>query len=602
MRVSATARRGENFRANRLGNSGHQAAPGMRVWRRLRLLAIAGAVAAGCSSEPAPVDSADLLLMNGHVYRVDPERTWAEAVAVKDGRILWTGGNEESVNWAGDETRIVDLGGGMLLPGFQDSHVHPVHSGVTYRQCALFDIVGVDALLREVEACIGRTPDGWIQGGGWSVDNFAPSGLPDKALLDALNEERPIALKSSDGHSLWVNSAALAAAGIDNTTADPPGGRIDRYPGTQTPSGSLQEDSAMNLVFDAAPPLRAEDLEAGLEYARDHLLSLGIVAVQDALAKLAPGDAYHGLDAYRALDERGELNLRVVASLYWENQAELEPQLAAFKAARERYTRGNLAATTVKIWQDGVLETRTAALLEPYVDRDGGFRGDLLNDPERLDAAVSALDAEGFQIHIHAIGDRAIRTSLDALEAARAANGPRDSRHHISHIQLFDPMDIPRFAALDVTANFQPLWAISDAYITELTIPRIGSDRARWLYPIGSLQRSGARVAFGSDWYVSSANPLDGIEAAVTRLDPDGDTDSPLGQGEEISLADAIANYTVNSAFLNFLDHDSGSIEAGKRADLIVVDRNLFDIPPEEINEARVTATLFDGQVVFGEL
>lgn len=569
---------------------------------RLCTFAIAATVALGCSSERERLDAADLLLVNGQVYRVDTARTWAQAVAIKDGRIQWTGSTADSADRVGDRTRVVDLNQRMVLPGFQDSHVHPVHSGVTYRQCALFDIVGVDALLREVEDCIHRTPDGWIQGGGWSVDNFAPSGLPDKALLDALSRERPIALKSSDGHSLWVNSPALAAAGIAEETPDPPGGRIDRYPGTRTPSGSLQEDSAMNLVFDAAPPLTAADLEAGLEHARDHLLSLGVVAVQDALAKLTPGDAYYGLDAYRVLDDRGELNLRVVASLYWENQVKLEPQLAAFRAARERYTRGNLAATTIKIWQDGVMETHTAALIEPYDDRDDGFRGDLLNDPERLNAAVTALDTDGFQIHFHAIGDRAIRTSLDALEVARATNGARDSRHHISHIQLFDPADIPRFATLGVTANFQPLWAINDAYITELTVPRIGSERARWLYPIGSLQRSGARIAFGSDWYVSSANPLDGIEAAVTRLDPEGGTDSPLGQGEEISLADAIAGYTTGSAYLNFLDHDSGSIEAGKRADLIVLDRNLFDIPPAEINESRVTATLFDGRLVYGEL
>ena len=358
----------------------------------------------------------------------------------------------------------------------------------------------------------------------------------------------------------------------------------------------------MNLVLDIAPAPTDEALEAGLEYARDHLLSLGVTTVQDAMVKVTPGDAYYGLDAYRALDERGELNLRVVAALYWENQGDIAAQVAAFKAVRERYTAGNLFATAVKIWQDGVLETQTAALLEPYVDRDDGFRGDLLNDPERLKTVVTTLDAEGFQIHFHAIGDRAIRVSLDALEAARSTNGGRDSRHHISHIQLFDPADIPRFAALDVVANFQPLWAISDAYITELTIPRIGDERARWLYPINSLQRSGAKVAFGSDWYVSSANPLDGIEAAVTRLDPNGETDAPLGLDEAINLADAIAAYTINSAFVNFLDHDSGSIETGKRADLIVLDRNLFDILPEEINEARVTATLFAGQLVFGQL
>ena len=566
------------------------------------LLAAVGAIAAGCSGDRSAPQPADLLLVNGQIYRVDAQQTWAQAVAVRGDRILWTGSDDAAATWAGEGTRIIDLGGKMVLPGFQDIHVHPVHSGVTYRQCALFDRVGVDVLLREVQDCIRRTPEGWILGGGWSVDNFAPSGLPDKALLDGLAAGRPIALKSSDGHSLWVNSQALAAAGITADTPDPPGGRIDRYPGSLVPSGSLQEDSAMNLVLEAAPAPSAELLEAGLVYAQDHLLSLGITAVQDALAKLKPGDAYHGLDAYRALDERGELKLRVVASLYWEHQGELPAQLAAFKAARQRYTTGNVSATTIKIWQDGVLETHTAALLAPYADRADGFRGELLNDPERLNSAVAALDAEGFQIHFHAIGDRAIRSALDALEAARARNGARDSRHHISHIQLFDPADIPRFAALDVVANFQPLWAIADAYITELTLPRIGSERGRWLYPIGSLVRSGARVAFGSDWYVSSANPLDGIEAAVTRLDPDGETDTPLGQGEEIGLAEAIAAYTINSAYVNFLDGDSGSIEAGKRADLIVLDRNLFEIPPEQINDAKVTATLIAGQVVFGAL
>ena len=571
-------------------------------WRRLLLLGATGAVAVGCSTGPLPPDPADILLINGQVYRVDAGRTWADAVAIKDGLILWTGSNEDAASWAGDETRIVDLDNRMVLPGFQDIHVHPVHSGVTHRQCSLFDITGVDALLREVAGCISRTPQEWIQGGGWSVDNFAPTGLPDKALLDALTTKRPIALTSSDGHSLWANSTALAVAGITADTPDPPGGRIDRYPGTRIPSGSLQEESAMNLVLDIAPAPTDEALEAGLEYARDHLLSLGVTTVQDAMVKLTPGDAYYGLDAYRALDERGELNLRVVAALYWENRGDIAAQVAAFKAVRERYTAGNLFATAVKIWQDGVLETQTAALLAPYVDRDDGFRGDLLNDPEQLKTVVTTLDGEGFQIHFHAIGDRAIRVSLDALEAARSTNGGRDSRHHISHIQLFDPADIPRFAALDVVANFQPLWAISDAYITELTIPRIGDERARWLYPINSLQRSGAKVAFGSDWYVSSANPLDGIEAAVTRLDPNGETDAPLGLDEAINLADAIAAYTINSAFVNFLDHDSGSIETGKRADLIVLDRNLFDILPEEINEARVTATLFAGQLVFGQL
>ena len=236
------------------------------------------------------------------------------------------------------------------------------------------------------------------------------------------------------------------------------------------------------------------------------------------------------------------------------------------------------------------------------MNRGDQFVGELLNEPAVLNEAVTALDAAGFQIHFHAIGDRAIRSAFDSIQAAREANGKHDNRHHISHIQLFSPEDIPRFAELDVVANFQPLWAIEDGYITDLTIPRIGEERGKFLYPIGSVQRTGARVAFGSDWYVTSANPLDGIEAAVTRLDPDGKTDEPLGENEEINLAQAIENYTLNSAYVNFLDVDTGSIEIGKLADIIVLDRNLFNVPASEINQVRVIATLFRGELVFGNL
>ena len=226
----------------------------------------------------------------------------------------------------------------------------------------------------------------------------------------------------------------------------------------------------------------------------------------------------------------------------------------------------------------------------------------LLNAQERLDAAVTRLDAEGFQVHFHGIGDRAIRSCLDSVEAARGANGARDARHHISHVQLLDPVDIPRFRTLDVVANFQPLWALKDAYITDLTLPRIGEARGRWLYPMGSFLEAGAVVAFGGDWYVSSPNPLLGIETAVTRLDPLGETDEPLTPEERIPLADAIASYTIRSAYVNFLDDETGSIEVGKLADLVVLDRNLFAIPASEISDASVVATLLEGEVIHGAL
>ncbi len=556
------------------------------------------------SDQPAAINvrqDAELLMFNGKVYTVNPEQIWAEAIAITDGRVIWVGNSEDANQWQGEGTRTIDLNGKMVLPGFQDVHIHPVHSGVSYQQCALFDVEGVELLQKRIEQCAENEPGEWIRGGGWLVTNFAPTGLPDKKLLDEIVPDRPVALKSSDGHSMWVNSLALELAGINADTQDPAGGRIDRYPNSTEPSGSLQETSAMNLVHIVEPELTQKELEAGLAYSRDHLHSLGITAVQDAILKLTPGDAYFGLRAYLALEERGELNLHVINAMYWENEIPLEEQLPAFLKARDESTP-YIHNTAIKIWQDGVIETETAALLDPYLNREDQFAGELLNDPTVLNEAVTALDAAGFQIHFHAIGDRAIRSAFDSIEAAREANGKHDNRHHISHIQLFSPADIPRFVELDVVANFQPLWAIEDGYITDLTIPRIGEERRKFLYPIGSVQRTGARVAFGSDWYVTSANPLDGIEAAVTRLDPDGKTDEPLGENEEINLAQAIENYTLNSAYVNFLDLDTGSIEIGKLADIIVLDRNLFDIPASEINQVRVIATLFRGELVFGDL
>jgi predicted amidohydrolase YtcJ len=550
------------------------------------------------------VEATDTILLNAKVYTVNPIQPWASAIAIQNGQITYVGDDQGARELIDSNTQVVNLKGRMILPGFHDIHVHPVDSGVLYQQCALFDIQGqgVGKLLDKIRECaLAKPDDEWIVGGGWTVSDFAPSGLPDKKLLDEIVPGRPVSLKSSDGHSLWVNSKALEVAGITATTPDPENGRIDRYPNSQEPSGSLQEDSAIMLVMNHEPPLTSKDLINGLIYSRDLFHSLGITGIQDAIVKLEPGDGYFGLQAYNYLDDRDELNLHVVTALFWENETPLDQQLPKFLNAREKQrVDGNVKSTAIKIWQDGVIETHTAALLEPYSDRSDGFRGYLQNSPDNLKKAVVALDAAGFQIHFHAIGDRAIRVALDALEKAKNINGGRDSRHHLSHIQQFDPADIPRFSELNVVANFQPLWAIQDNYITDLTWPRLGNERSKWLYPIGTIQRTGARIGFGSDWYVTSVNPLDGIEAAVTRLEPNGLTNIPLGNNEEITLSQAIENYTINSAYVNFLDEKVGSIEVGKQADLVILDRNLFAIPTSEINEAKVVATLFEGRLVYG--
>ncbi len=342
------------------------------------------------------------------------------------------------------------------------------------------------------------------------------------------------------------------------------------------------------------PTFTTDDLDAGLRYALKMLHGYGVTAFQEAWA------TRQELETYRRFDESGELSAHVVAALWWQRDRG-EEQIPELVAKRERFTAGNLRATTVKIMQDGVMENQTAALLEPYLGESGG-RGISFVEPEALKKVVTRLDDEGFQVHFHAIGDAAIRHSLDAVEAARERNGDNANRHHISHIQLFDPADIGRFRELGVVANFQPLWAYADPYITELTIPFLGAERSRWLYPIGSLVKSGAIVAFGSDWSVSSANPFEEMEVAVTRMDPDGGAGSPFLPDERIDLATALAAFTINAAYVNGIDDMTGSLEVGKLADLIVVDRNPFEVPAAEISEIEVLLTLFAGKPVHGTL
>jgi predicted amidohydrolase YtcJ len=546
-----------------------------------------------------PTPKADLVLRGGAVYTVDAVRTWAESIAIRGDEIVYVGSDTGAERFVGSATQVVDLGGAMVLPGFQDSHVHPVWAGVELLTLNLYELDTPQQYVDKIAAYAAENPDlPWLVGDGWAMTAF-PNGIPDASLIDAVVPDRPVSISSADGHTRWVNSKALEMAGITRDTPDPAGGRIERDPQTGEATGALQE-SAMGFVERVTPPKTAEQMEAGLREALRILNALGITSFQEASVSLTGTDAYGDLNAYRALDERGELSARVVASLIW-NDREGEEQISRLRSARTDYTHGRLRATTVKIFQDGVIENHTAALLEPYIGGASG-RGMQLVEPEALKSIVTRLDREDFQVHFHAIGDAAIRACLDAVETARLANGTSDGRHHISHIQLFDPDDIPRFRELDVVANFQPLWAAPDPAVTELTVPFIGPERARWIYPIQSVLRSGAVVAFGSDWSVSSPNPLEQIETAVTRQDAlAGPADAFLPE-ERIDLRDALAAFTINAAYVNHQEDRTGSIEVGKLADLIVLDRNLFEIEPSEISEARIVLTLLGGEPVHGDL
>ena len=559
------------------------------------LFALIAAALSACGQPDAPTAApgADIVLTNGKIFTVDAERSWAEATAITDGKIVYVGTAAGAADHTGSNTKVVDLGGRMAMPAFQDSHIHPIYAGIEASSVDLNELDDLAAYRAVIGEYAAANPDvEWLTGGGWSMSVFGPGGSPSKTIIDELVPDRPVYLSSADGHTGWANSRALEIAGITSDTPNPPDGIIDRDPETGDIIGSLQE-GAMTLVTEHIPPTSLADQIAGLEYSRDLLHSYGITSFTDAIVNRPE------LETYRAMDERGDLQLRVVASLWWDRMRD-EDQIEDLIALREEFNAGGLLRpTTVKIMQDGVMENYTAAMLEPY-HVESGTKGIPMVEPETLRSAVALLDAEGFQVHFHAIGTAAVRQSLDSIEQAINANGRLGHRHHISHLQMIHPDDIPRFAELDAIANFQPLWAYNDDYVTELTVPFIGEERAKWMYPIKSVQDAGGMIAFGSDWSVSTANPFPQIETAITRLSATGEDYPVMLPEERIDLETALVAFTINAAYLNTHEDQTGSIEVGNLADIIVMDQQLFDIAPADISETKVLLTLFGGEPVHG--
>jgi predicted amidohydrolase YtcJ len=530
--------------------------------------------------ERTPVD---LVMSGGTIYTMYPAAPRAEALAISAGRIVAVGSDLE-IGRTYRGTEELDLHGQMVLPGFHDAHSHPIYGGVQLAQCDLGAMNTVADLLAKVKGCSDALPgNGWLVGAQWNLGLF-PAANPNKALLDSISN-RPIFLSGGDGHSAWANSAALVLAGIGRDTPNPDNGVIERDAAGE-PSGTLRE-AAQDLVRTMIPPLTVLDREDGLLRALAMANGYGITSIVEADA------GRDDLAAYRALDARGQLTARVVASI-----GVTQPDADALMHAQDRGTGARLRTDAAKIFVDGVLEGETAALLEPYLDRPG-YGGQLKVTPAELTAKVVDLDRRGIQVHMHAIGDRAVRVALDAIEAALSANGPRDNRHHIAHLQLVDPLDRPRFARLGAIANFQGLWAYPDEYITEVNLPQVGQARVDQMYPIASVLRDGARIVGGSDWNASSMNPLLAIETAITRKDPRGRIAAALNESERVSLPDMLAAYTRNGAYLMHQEHDTGTLEVGKLADLVILERNLFDIPSDQIGEVAVTRTVLEGKTVF---
>lgn len=536
---------------------------------------------------------ADLVLVGGSVTTLDVARPVASAVAIRAGRIAAVG-DERDVGDLGDRrTRRIDLHGRTLLPGFIDAHCHPVMAGVDLLRCPLHELpASIDSYVGAIGTYAAAHRDlDWVLGNGWYMAAF-PGGTPSRHDLDRAVADRPALFINRDGHGAWVNTRALERAGITAETPDPPDGRIERDAGGG-PSGTLHE-GAVELVRRLVPQPTVDEIAAGLELAQAYLHRLGITAWQDAWVTPA------WLAGYRRFAEAGRLTARVVASQWWERD-QGEEQIEGFVEERARSSIGRLEATTVKIMTDGVAENYTASMLEPYLDAKGhptGNRGIDFVDPERLKSCVTRLDSLGFQVHFHALGDRAVRQALDAVEAARGANGHTDMRPHLAHLQLVDPADWPRFRALDAGANVQPFWACNDDQMTELTLPFLRPDRAALQYPIASMYRAGARLVGGSDWTVSTPNVMAEIEVAVTRVSPAKRDEPPFLPDEAIDLETALRAFTLGAAWANHRDDRTGSIEVGKLADLVVMDRDIAREPTNRLGDARVLLTLVEGEAV----
>ncbi|MEX2504691.1 MAG: amidohydrolase [Egicoccus sp.] len=542
--------------------------------------------------------------------------TPTDAVAVAGGRIVALG--SQARDRRGPGTEVVELRDQALLPGFRDGHLHPLNGGVESLDCDLVDSVDVDEVLARLSRFVADHPDAdatpWVLGWGYPPE-ILPGGVGRAEVLDAVVGDRPAALWSSDHHMVWVNSRALQIAGITAATNDPPRGTVVRDVDGH-PVGTLLEEA--EHLLDAHIPPRGVDKEArGLEVGLARMAAAGLVFGQDAWCR--PGM----LAAYRQVADAGRLTADLdlackVESEGWSAQVAVFEDLrreAERDAARRRadgVPGGRLTATTVKFFVDGVIEGGTAALIDPYLPldglvgsgSDGGCAGahdhGIANwDLDGLTRAAAAMDTAGFQLHLHAIGDAGIRLALDAIEAVARRNGVRDRRPVIAHTHLVHPDDLPRFRELGVVANFEPLWAQDNEIMRNLTTPRLGEERRHWQYPIGSLIRDGAAVSFGSDWPVSSHEPLDGIAVAVTRQGPhDGGERDVFLPDERIDLDAALRTYTLGTAHQVGDEAEAGRLAVGQRADLVVTAQDVLRVPPRELGDVEVDGTWLGGRSV----
>jgi hypothetical protein len=581
------------------------------------------AIATLATGGGAMAQQVDLLLTNGKIYvGGDGAPAYADVVAVKDGAIVFVGAGDAASSMQAAET--IDLEGRLVLPGFVDAHVHAADAGIAAGQCSLAeadDLAGSDRIIRDCLAAEPPAPGEWFE---VIMASFVGQHIP-IGHWDELRSDGPLIIRGLDYHTLYANTAALKAAGITAETSTPEGGSMDLSQG-------FFADAAMELVTEAMPEPTAEETQAsylaGAAYGMRYLNGVGVTSIREAYATEPQ------LDAYARLAREGKVTVRSEQSIPVHPKAEPKGEIAKAMALRQRFAgTPYMTVRSIKVFADGVIEfpAQTAALLQPYLDpatgRPGTKTGELLFDPATIDALFAEADRQGFDIHVHAIGDGAANATLDAFETLRKQAAPDKRKLSIAHLELIDPGDFGRFAALSVSPNFQLLWAEPDAWTVESLLPHLGADRHRWLYPAGSLYQAKAPLSLGSDWPVSIPDPLWAIQTAVLRTNPekaggytfavanvgeptdyirgfDGRFFAALHEEERLPIQGAIDAYTIGSARELRLDDQVGSIAVGKRADLVVLDRNVFEVAataPAEIGAIRVCRTFFDGKQVYSD-
>lgn len=565
--------------------------------RRLLLISLfasvffGGIIASAQQSPSAP--PADMLILHARVYTVDSQQPWAQSVAIREGKVIAVGTDEQLAAFRGPSTKIIDAHGKLVLPAFTDSHIHFIEGGFSLQHANLEGAKDVSEIQQRLRAYSTQHPgQKWILGGGWNYTMFGSETLPNKKDLDQLFPDTPALLECYDGHTYWANSKALALAGITKSTPNPPNGIIVRDPATGEPTGALKE-SASELVSKIVPqPTRDDDLNAihaAMKWAN-----------QNGLARVhsAGGDFEH-LDLYQQLRDQQQLTIRFHIARILDPTTGLRPEdLAALESAHNKFHDDWIDANSVKFFMDGVVEAHTAAFLEPYTD-ELSTKGSLFWNPDKYKAAVAALDARDFQLYTHAIGDYAVRTALDAYEYAEQQNHTSGHRHRIEHIETITAADIPRFGKLGVIASMQPLHSYPDEDTLDVWARNIGPDRASRAWLWRSIAQAGGRYTFGSDWPVVTLNPWEGIQTAVTRQTSDGKPAGGFVPSQRLTVAEAVAGYTIDAAYAGRLEKTEGSLELGKVADVIMLDRNIFDINPHTINQTKVLLTIVGGKIVY---